>query len=90
MAETQIFLNNLYVDYTNFKLVLILHSATVQFTIGAHPESLLTGKMQEMKSVAIKLLLLQRVLWAKKNHTSPNTLGKSRLACKIQGSILSA
>lgn len=47
MAETQILLNNLYVDYTNFKLILILHSATVQFTIGAHPESLLTEKCKK-------------------------------------------
>lgn len=47
MSETQILLNNLYVDYTNFKLILILHSATVQFTIGAYPQSLLIGKCKK-------------------------------------------
>lgn len=44
MVETQILLNYLYIDYTNLKLILIVYPAIVQFTIGAHPGSLLIGK----------------------------------------------
>ena len=63
MVEAQILLNNLYVNYTNVKLILILYSAKVQFTLRAHPESPLTGKCEKPKTVPIKLL--QRVLQAK-------------------------
>lgn len=47
MVEAQILLNNLYVNYTNLKLGLILHSAIVQFTLEAHPENPLTGKCEK-------------------------------------------
>lgn len=47
MVEAQILLNNLYVNYTYLKLILILYSAIVQFTFGAHPENPLTGKCEK-------------------------------------------
>lgn len=44
MVETQVLLNDIYVDYTNVKLISIVYPAIVQFTIGAHPGSPLIGK----------------------------------------------
>lgn len=40
------FFNNLYVDYTNLKLIVTLNPAIVQFSIGAHPESPLIVKCE--------------------------------------------